>query len=100
MQKLISKTDVLIDKARKLVDQNAKLRLVNGQLEQEIKDLRLLLDAEQGKTLELNNKIKIIKLAQNIGSGGPDENRETTELKRKINEYIKEIDNCIAMLND
>ena len=100
MQKLIAKTDVLIDKARKLVEQNTKLRVVNGQLEQEIKSLRLLLEAEQGKTSELNNKIKIIKLAQNISSGKPDENQETTELKRKINEYIKEIDNCIAMLND
>ena len=100
MQKLIAKTDVLIDKARKLVEQNTKLRVVNGQLEQEIKSLRLLLEAEQGKTSELNNKIKIIKLAQNISSGKPDKNQETTELKRKINEYIKEIDNCIAMLND
>ncbi len=100
MQKLIAKTDVLIDKARKLTEQNARLRVVNGQLEQEVKSLRLLLDAEQGKTSELNNKIKIIKLAQNISSGKPDENQETTELKRKINEYIKEIDNCIAMLND
>ena len=100
MQKLIAKTDVLIDKARKLAEQNAKLRVVNGQLEQEVKNLRLLLETEQGKTSELNNKIKIIKLAQNISSGKPDENQETTELKRKINEYIKEIDNCIAMLND
>ena len=100
MQKLIAKTDVLIDKARKLTEQNARLRVVNGQLEQEVKSLRLLLDAEQGKTSELNNKIKIIKLAQNISSGGPAEKEETTELKRKINEYIKEIDNCIALLND
>ena len=51
------------------------------------------------QTAELLNKIKIIKLAQNIGS--PDlERADVTELKRKINEYIKEIDHCITMLND
>ena len=100
MQKLIAKTDVLIDKARKLTEQTVKLRTANGQLEKEIKDLKLLLEAEERKNSELNNKIKIIKLAQNISSGKPDENQETTELKRKINEYIKEIDNCSAMLND
>ena len=100
MQKLIAKTDVLIDKARKLVEQNVKLRLVNVIQEKEIKELKDALDAELSKTQELNNKIKIIKLAQNISSATPDENGEVTELKRKINEYIREIDNCIAMLND
>jgi hypothetical protein len=100
MQKLIAKTDVLIDKARKLAEQNVKLRLINVMQEKELKDLKTALDAELSKTQELNNKIKIIKLAQNISSAGPDENGEVTELKRKINEYIREIDNCIAMLND
>ena len=100
MQKLIAKTDVLIDKARKLAEQNVKLKGVNSQLEHDVKELKALLEAEVRKTAELNNKIKIIKLAQNISSGGPAEKEETTELKRKINEYIKEIDNCIALLND
>ena len=100
MQKLLAKTDTLIDKARKLAGQNVKLLAANAQLEQEIKDLRLTLNNEGLKNSELNNKIKIIKLAQNISSDTPDENQEVTELKRKINEYIREIDNCIAMLND
>ena len=100
MQKLIAKTDILIEKARKLAEQNVKLRLVNVIQEKEIKELKDALDAELSKTQELNNKIKIIKLAQNISSATPDENGEVTELKRKINEYIREIDNCIAMLND
>jgi len=100
MQKLIAKTDILIEKARKLAEQNVKLRTQNTQLEQEIKELHLALDSEGRKNSELNNKIKIIKLAQNISSDTPDENQEVTELKRKINEYIREIDTCIAMLND
>ncbi len=100
MQKLIAKTDILIDKARKLAEQNVKLKQSQSQLEQEIKDLKQQLEDQARKNEELNNKIKIIKLAQNISSGTPDENQEVTELKRKINEYIREIDNCIAMLND
>lgn len=100
MQKLIAKTDLLIDKARKLAEQNVKLKVTNAQLEQDIRGLRQLLDTEGRKNSELNNKIKIIKLAQNISSDTPDENQEVSELKRKINEYIREIDNCIAMLND
>ena len=100
MQKLLAKTDILIDRARKLSEQNVKLRTVNGQLELQIQELRQALDNEGRKNSELNNKIKIIKLAQNISSDTPDDNQQVTELKRKINEYIREIDNCIAMLND
>lgn len=69
------------------------------QLEKELEQLKMQLAAEQQKTADLNNKMKIIKLAQNIGSG-ENEKTEATELKRKINEYIKEIDNCIAILNE
>ena len=104
MQKLLAKTDSLIDKARKLKEQNYKLRTWAGELENEVKNLKQLLEAEVHKNAELNNKIKIIKLAQNIGSGKPDDpsngGTEITELKRKINEYIREIDNCITILND
>lgn len=100
MQNLIAKTNSLIEKARRLAEANVKLRHDKSELEIEIKGLKATLENEVLKNNELNNKIKIIKLAQNISSGGVDESQEVAELKRKINEYIKEIDNCIAMLND
>jgi len=82
-----------------LLEQNHKLVSKNEELEGEVKSLKQLLEAEGKKTEELLNKIKIIKLAQNIGSSDS-ESADVTELKRKINEYIKEIDHCITMLND
>ena len=82
-----------------LVEQNLKLVAKNHELESEIKSLKHSLEEESRKSDELLNKIKIIKLAQNIGSHDA-ENADVAELKRKINEYIKEIDQCITMLND
>jgi len=82
-----------------LVEQNLKLVAKNHELESEIKSLKHTLEEESRKSDELLNKIKIIKLAQNIGSHDA-ENADVTELKRKINEYVKEIDQCITMLND
>ena len=82
-----------------LVDQNHRLTVKNGELEGELKLLKQGLEEKSAKNEELLNKIKIIKLAQNIGSPGS-ESADVTELKRKINEYIKEIDHCIKMLND
>jgi hypothetical protein len=100
MQKLLAKTESLIARARKLAEQNGRLTRLNHDLENEIKNLREQLKAEAGKSDELNNKIKIIKLAQNIGPENAAESANSTELKRKINEYIREIDNCIMLLND
>ncbi len=82
-----------------LLEQNHKLLSKNEELEGEVKSLKLSLENEARKGDELLNKIKIIKLAQNIGSSNS-ESADITELKRKINEYIKEIDHCITMLND
>ena len=58
---------------------------------------RLKLQVENQATIieDLNNKIKIIKLAHSFEGG-----EDTAALKRKINEYIREIDNSIALLND
>jgi predicted RNase H-like nuclease (RuvC/YqgF family) len=89
----------LIVKATKLVEQNQKLAAKNEGLEVEIKALKRSLEEEAKKVTELHNQIKIIKLARNIGSENG-EGTDVTELKRKINEYIKEIDHCVAMLND
>lgn len=92
------KLDVLLVKATKLADENRRLKGSQAKLIAEVEVLKHSLHEEVRKTQELNNKIKIIKLAQNLGQNGA-AGLEVTELKRKLNEYIKEVDNCIAMLN-
>jgi hypothetical protein len=99
VMKSTQKIDVLIDKAKKLAYQNKGLQAKSTELEREMTRLKQLLLDETVKNAELVNKIKIVKLAQNIGSSNA-ENADVIELKKKINEYIKEIDHCITMLND
>lgn len=96
---ITQKLEEVKKKVVQLMEQNRKLSSKNEELEGEVKSLRHSLEVEARKEGELLNKIKIIKLAQNIGSADS-ENADVTELKRKINEYIKEIDHCISMLND
>jgi len=100
MQQLVKRTEDLTTRARKLVNENQKLHASVQNLENELANLRQQLEEEAQKNAELNNRIKIIKLARNISSGEAAENGQVAELKRKINEYIKELDNCIAMLNE
>ena len=96
---LSTQIDSVIEKAKKLRETNQALLSKNQSLENDLKALKEQLANEGKKIEELNNKIKIIKLAQNMGSSVP-EDANITELKRKINEYIKEIDHCMTMLND
>jgi hypothetical protein len=99
MSKALARLQEIKQKALHVFEDNQKLLAKNKALEAELKALKLALEQQTSLSNELNNKIKIIKLAQNIGSPGS-ENADITELKRKINEYIKEIDHCITMLND
>ena len=57
--------------------------------------LKLEIDNQAHIIEDLNNKIKIIKLAHSFEDG-----EDISALKRKINEYIREIDSSIALLND
>lgn len=91
--------DTLLTKAKALADDNKRLKQRNNDLQAEVKTLKDTLDGELRKGSELQDKIKLIKLAQQLGDGKT-ESAELTELKRKINEYIREIDNCLAMLNE
>lgn len=100
MKELISRADNVINKTRRLIKQQQAGEEKLSNLEREVMELKQALEAERNKTTELQNQIKIIKLARNIGSGEIFEDLKTTELKRKLNEYIKEVDKCIEMLND
>lgn len=100
MSELISKTEQLIKKAKKLQDKVHASEEVARQLKLEIQALKAAFEEEKRKNEGLNNQLKIVKLARSIQPGAPGEDTNITELKRKINEYIREVDSCIAMLND
>ncbi|TRX49219.1 hypothetical protein FNH22_27640 [Fulvivirga sp. M361] len=63
-------------------------------LQQENDELRSFLKAKDEQIASFQNKIKISKIVREI-----DSDEDTSELKRKIDEYIKEIDKCITHLS-
>ncbi len=64
-------------------------------LQNENDALRLELKTREEQVSDFQNKIKITKIVSNIDT----EDGEASELKRKIDDYIKEIDKCIAHLS-
>ena len=58
-------------------------------------ELKGLLDNKEQQILDFQNKIKISTIVDTISVG----DTEATEVKNKIDDYIKEIDKCINQLS-
>lgn len=90
-------------KTEKVLEKFSALQAEKSRLLKEKELLEQRLQEEININEDLNNKIKMLKLAKTISA---DESKDeagkekVTELKRKINEYIKEVDKCIALLNE
>ena len=66
------------------------------QLKEENGFLRKNMIQEKNKIKELEEKYKVVKLAKSLNQ----ENDKSTDIKLKINELVREIDKCIALLNN
>lgn len=54
------------------------------------------LESKEKEILSLQEKIKLM----NISKSGDASKQEVKETRLKINEYVREIDKCIALLNN
>ncbi|GAB3821809.1 hypothetical protein [Pontibacter rugosus] len=84
------------DKLRKLIQRHTEVqqRLVRAQ--EQVKQLEGKLDEKDEQIKNFQNQENIVKIVETI-AGNP---ANSTELKLKLNEYIREIDKCIAYLQD
>ncbi|GAA0194644.1 hypothetical protein GCM10009122_58260 [Fulvivirga kasyanovii] len=78
-----------------LVGEHKTLKLEVSQLKSENDELRSIVKSKEEQISSFQNKIKISKIVNEIDTG----EGNTSELKRKIDDYIKEIDKCIAHLS-
>jgi len=67
----------------------------NKDLEEKVKKLQDQIEQMKNETNKLNEEIKVIKVANAIASGN-----ESSEAKTRISQLVREIDKCIALLND
>ena len=83
-------------KLNNLLSSYKKVKSINSNLKEE--NANLLSEIEQ-KNIEINtlkDKIKIISISKSVDASMGD----IRQTKLKINEYIREIDKCIAQLNN
>lgn len=79
---------VLLNDHKSTKEEVKRLKLENA-------ELRADLNRRDDQLLNFKNQIKITKIVDHINP----EDGSVSELKRKVDEYIREIDKCIAHLS-
>ncbi len=85
----------IVDKLEKLVKNYKNLQLENSKLQKDNDTLKVSLKEKEDSILSLQDKVKLINISKSI-----DADKDGVKATRlKINEYVREIDKCIALLN-
>ena len=93
--RLNNELQTLERKIRLLLTQYSQEKKSNDDLINKNVELKNLLDSKEQQIRDFQNKIKISTIVDSISVG----ESEATEVKIKIDDYIKEIDKCINQLS-
>lgn len=88
LQGLERKLQILVGEHKNLKEQVILLK-------QENQELKSGLRSRDEQLLDFKNQIKISKIVDNLNP----EDGSSSELKKKVEEYIREVDRCIAYLS-
>lgn len=83
-------------KINKLLSSYNNLKIENNDLKNENSKISLELEDKYKEINALNDKIKIMSISKSVDVS----NDDVKETRLKINEYIREVDKCIALLNN
>lgn len=87
LQKITQKTVHLIELCKALQEENSLLKQDNERL-------RNLNTTSEIKVQELDEKLRVLKLAKSIEGSS----EKSLDIKQKINEFVREIDRCVVLL--
>lgn len=82
-------------KIRFLLNEYHELQKEHDSLKEENQGLKEIISSKDKQLLDFQNKLNITTIVDSIETG----ESEASEVKNKLNEYIKEIDKCIQYLN-
>jgi predicted nucleic acid-binding Zn-ribbon protein len=86
---------LLNKKLEELLEKYNGLKIENRNLKQEIGNLNRTIQGRDERIKDLEVKYEKIKISGALMSGTED----THEARKKINELVREIDRCVALLN-
>jgi hypothetical protein len=96
MEELIARLESIVKKVEDLKLHNHSLTEQNLKKEKEIGRLKQLLDIQNHSIKEMENRLKIKRIAEGLNGEESESNRD---LKFKINEMIKEVDKIMSLMH-
>jgi regulator of replication initiation timing len=100
-----SQLNTIIGNTSRLLEICSALQEENDLLKLENQSIKVAFEASKNKTKELEEKVKALAVARSLeGSelileaGGEAVVAGNGDIKRKINDFVKEIDRCIELL--
>ena len=92
MKNIVNKIEV---KLGKLIAKYQQVKQEKFILQQENEDFVASLKLKEIEILNLQEKVKLMNISKSVDTS----KQEVKETRLKINEYVREIDKCIALLN-
>ena len=92
MKNIVNKIEVNLGKLIAKYQQVKQEKLI---LQQENEDFVVSLKLKEIEILNLQEKVKLMNISKSVDAS----KQEVKETRLKINEYVREIDKCIALLN-
>jgi len=87
--------NTLQEKIRIVTSMHTVIKQQNNELRTKNNELQQIIEQQNNTIKELERNYKNLQIAKAVSDSGGD----TTEAKRKIEEIVREIDTCIALLN-
>jgi len=87
LDRVLQKTAQVLELCNALQEENDLLKLEN-------QSLKVALDTAKSKNVELDEKLRVTKLAKSIEGTS----EKSLDIKQKINDFVREIDKSIALL--
>ncbi len=96
IQKLIDMNKNIAEEKAMFEDENRTLAEENKKLKEQIRMMEQQTENHREKLTELEEKNKVLNLATSVTEDTREENKF---LKTRIDEYVNEIDKCLALLD-
>ncbi|MCD0488283.1 hypothetical protein LPB86_08585 [Pedobacter sp. MC2016-14] len=94
MSSVAGQLDSVLNKTARLIELCSALQEENELLNQENESIKAALQTSKNKSLDLEEKLRVLKLAKSIEGTS----EKSLDIKQKINDFVREIDKCVVLL--
>ncbi|MCF8463472.1 MAG: hypothetical protein K9G41_01420 [Flavobacteriales bacterium] len=96
MENLNTYISSLAGRVEKLAKAHAQLQAENEQLKQKNGGLEQMISEQKNVLSRLEEENKVVKIAKAV----TDDDDDRKEQRKRLNELVREVDKCIALLNN